>query len=135
MGLDNGILLVVNGEFDFSQVPSYVKLTENDELETKDGLLTIIDVCYWRKCWSLRGEFIKILDRIDDTSDFEVFSYDVPCLVETIKDCIDNPEAWDGFFSFEDTLPILAQSIVNLNWLEKYLKSHPQDRAIFYDSY
>lgn len=137
MGLDNGILLVVNGEFDFSQVPYYVKLTENDELETRDGLLTIIDVCFWRKCWNFRNKVVNILDKVDDTEDFEVFEYNIPDFVEIIKDYFDDPTEWDSdsFTCFGDMIPQLAQDIINLKWLREYLKSHPQDRAIFYDSY
>lgn len=137
MGLDNGVLLIVNGEFDFSQVPYYVKVRESDELETKDGLLTIIDVCSWCKCWDFRNKVIQILDNLDDTEDFEVFEYNIPDLIEIIKDYFENPEEWDSnsLFRFGDMLPQLAQDIINLKWLIEYLKSHPRDRAIFYDSY
>lgn len=138
MGLDNGIFLKQKGDFDKEEVPSYVKL------EYYASEPDAAYICYWRKCWNLRG---FILDKIthddvsDENRDYELSIADIDEIINVIVNYLDGTYSWDdddfggSIWTFEEMIPGLAYDIVNLGWLKSYLMTHPQAVAYFYDSY
>ena len=130
MGLDNNIILKVKGEFDINNLPPYVKL----EADSNVGLF---HVCYWRKCFGLRNKITWAIDMDPEEDSWkELLISDINEIIDIIDGYLKNPDSWgDSIWDFEDIMGILAQDIVNLGWLKKYLREHMEDEAYFYDSY
>lgn len=138
MGLDNGIYVKQKGDFNKEEVFNYVKL--NYYASEPDTAY----VCYWRKCWNLRG---FILDKIapdeehDVCRNYELSITDIDEIINVMVNYLDGTYSWDdddfggSIWTFEEVIPVLAQDIVNLGWLKSYLTTHPQAVAYFYDSY
>ena len=136
MGLDNGIYVKQKGDFDKEEVPSYVKL-EYYASEPDTAY-----VCYWRKCWNIRGFILdKINDVTDENRDYELSITNIDEIINIIVNYLDGTYDWDdddfggSIWTFEEMIPGLAYDIVNLGWLKSYLMTHPQAVAYFYDSY
>ncbi|MBQ6629311.1 MAG: hypothetical protein IJH65_10930 [Methanobrevibacter sp.] len=136
MGLDNGIYVKQKGDFNKEEVPNYVKL-EYYASEPDTAY-----VCYWRKCWNIRGFILdKIDDVCDENKDYELSITNIDEIINIIVNYLDGTYSWDdedfggSIWTFEEIIPILAQDIVNLGWLKAYLMTHPQAVAYFYDSY
>ena len=136
MGLDNGIYVKQKGDFNKEEVPSYVML-EYYASEPDTAY-----VCYWRKCWNIRGFILdKIDDVCDENKDYELSITNIDEIINIIVNYLDGTYSWDdedfggSIWTFEEIIPILAQDIVNLGWLKSYLTTHPQAVAYFYDSY
>lgn len=136
MGLDNGIYVKQKGDFDKEEVPNYVVL-EYYASEPDTAY-----VCYWRKCWNIRGFILdKINDVCDENKDYELSITNIDEIINIIVNYLDGTYNWDdddfggSIWTFEEMIPHFAQDIVNLGWLKSYLMTHPQAVAYFYDSY
>lgn len=132
MGLDNGIILKVKNKIKEEDIPDYVKI-EYDEINQS------YDICYWRKCWGLRNHIYDAIEGKDDVFDYELFSYNLDDIIDILVMYLQDGELWDEYgesiWTFKEIIPYLAQNIVNLSWLKKYIKTHVMDKIIFYDSY
>ena len=140
MGLDNGITLKTKYPIDVEDweiKPDYV-VFPFDAQKRKDGWYEY-DICYWRKCWDVRGAIIDILDVPQEGGIYEI---DKPSQVKKIRealiDFLRHPERWEqSIWSMDEYMECLAQQIVNLGWLHKYMKEHKGEpmKVEFYDSY
>lgn len=142
MGLDNGIILKTQHKLTEQDIPSWIKIEEADwySENNKDGYY--YDVCYWRKCWNIRG-FIFELDNIESV-DCGCFELDVCHIIALQKEemaYLRNPQRWeddyiDGrtIWDAESMIPHLARDVANLQWLKDYMIKH-KVTVEFYDSY
>ena len=139
MGLDNGVHLIVKEKLDLDDwmiFPEWAKI-EFDEYSTehyKDGYY--YDICYWRKCWDLRERLMSAIDGKDQSKSPIDKPSQIDGMIDEIIYYLKNPEEWDrSIWELDEIVPILAQDIINLGWLKKYMEEHPKARAEFYDSY
>ena len=128
MGLDNGFR--VEG-LKQSDIPSFVKIPwsyGNGE----------IDLVYWRKCWGLRAVVLGVLHSKPDEYEIQVKAEDIPAIIREIKPFF-NAETWEedgnSIWEFDEIFDNLFQSVINLMWLETYLRENPDVKCYFYDSY
>lgn len=127
MGLDNGFR--VKG-LKRSDIPSFVKITSysNDEVE----------LVYWRKCWGLRAAVFRALHGKSNEYEIKVEAEDIPAIIREIKPFFD-AKTWeeesDSIWEFDEMFDNLFQSVINLMWLETYLRENPDVECCFYDSY
>jgi len=136
MGLDNGIQLKLASKKvpeDFPDKGSLDKW-DFDTLE-KTGEL---EVAYWRKCWGIREMILGVLHADQGGGEYPVKAEDLPAIRRGLVKFL-NPKTWeedaDSIWEYEEMYETLLQQLLNLKWLEKYLKDHPEDSASFYDSY
>ena len=134
MGLDNGIDAK---KINPADIPGFVTIGVPSYATEKDTM----EVCYWRKCWGLRGMILEAIfaQNLPD----EKYRYDLEWKeVENIakglipfleKEYFDTyaQSIWD----YEEMQEQLVQDIINLKWLAWYMKKHPEVEVSFYDSY
>lgn len=126
MGLDNGIIVKCdNMEEFFDNCPSFVKTVFGDN-----------EICYWRKCWGLRGEILGVLHSSDYKT--KIDKEDIPAILDVIKKYL-NPDYWDynanSIWSWEDYFEHNVQQYINLSYLYDVWDDYPGMTAEFYDSY
>lgn len=135
MGLDNGIVLKYSGRIEF---PEHVKIEK--AYDTKNEY----DVCYFRKCYSIRRRILDAIHQcagVDDRSLYtDVYEFDLTItMLERIQDelaaVLKYPDEWDSLWSLDEQAQNIAQSIVNISWLIEFMEEHPKALAMFYDSY
>ena len=131
MGLDNGIVMRFKGSF---EVPKYVKIEK--AYETKPEMPEW-DICYWRKFWGLRDEIVAVIPNSNyDGGEYDVSIKTLKRIQDIIYEQLKHPEKWDSpIWDFNEVINVLAQDIVNISWLIKFLRSEPHASAYFYDSY
>lgn len=143
MGLDNGIRLKYKGKIE--DVPYYVEI---ETVDYEGDITDEYDVCYWRKCYSLRQGIIDVIlenDRTIAKNNEELpFEFDLDqktladirsLIYDTLIICANDEELWDSAFGFGTMISHLARDIVNITWLIEFLDKHTHARAYFYDSY
>ena len=131
MGLDNGINVCSKERIlTRKDLPSIIKYpwAEDNDLE----------IVYWRKYWGLRTEICRSFPY----EDYYHITFNTP---EEVKDLIKiicswiDPERWEyegqSVFSFDDALPNLAQSVINLTAICEFMETNPDIYLEFYDSY
>lgn len=130
MGLDNGIVVI---GIKRNEIPSFViPVVESSEE---------FEVCYWRKCWGIRREILKIVNPTANSGyDFIIDLEDIPAILRVMAKYLDN-EYWDlcadSIWEYKEYIQHMIQQYINLKWLEGYWKDHPDDdiEVRFYDSY
>ena len=141
MGLDNGITLITRQKLTEHDIPPYIHIDIDDWEDEHDNRGYHYEICYWRKCWNIRSIVFDINDNAIDNGIFELDMKHVYQLEQKITEYIVDIQKWQDdyeggrtIWDADDMLPHLAQDVVNLQWLENYMKKH---RAIveFYDSY
>lgn len=127
MGLDNGIILYCSDE-------DYLKFPYPDVRDLGDEYK---HVAYWRKCWNIRDDILKGLhykDGDSSTIDLE----DIPKIIRLLKPYL-NENYWnendDSIWSYEEMFDKTYETLINLEYLKKYLKDNPNVKCEFYDSY
>ena len=132
MGLDNGFRLK---NVKRHWIPEFVELPFSAK-ETWDE--QDVELVYWRKCWGLRAAVLRVLHAKPDAYESEVEAEDIPAIIRAITPFM-SKEYWEdegeSIWTFEEKFPHLVQDLVNLKWLEGYLKEHPESKCYFYDSY
>lgn len=139
MGLDNGIILRIKDNFN-RNLPL-------DELENYNT--NLYELCYWRKCWNVRGIILNIisLHKGIDVEDADEYSWNLS--FEVLADIIEalkqeyQEDVWAEAYADGDTIweaDILEIYHRDLTQLEKWielLKNEPADTfdIFFYDSY
>ena len=134
MGLDNGIEAK---NINPADIPGFVTIEEQPYTREK-GLM---EVCYWRKCWGIRGMILGVL--FAQNLPEEKYSYDlewkeVENIARGLLPFLDKEyfnENAESIWDFEEMQEHLLQDIINLTWLAWYMKSHPEVKVSFYDSY
>lgn len=136
MGLDNGIILkLANRKIPKDFPESEAWWIDKAEDVAKDGEM---HVAYWRKCWGIRGDILSILHAGQEGGEYPVEAEDLPAIRRALIKYL-RPDYWeekaDSIWEFEEMIEPMLNILLNLKWLEGYLKSHPKDSAFFYDSY
>lgn len=127
MGLDNGIIITKGVKR--KNIPSFVHFD--------NYIKPTIELCYWRKCWGIRGMILqKLHGRDSDHTDLNV--EDIPVIIKILKYfCSEKhwEEEADSIWEYKDFKDILIDQIINLSWLYDYWQQHPNLKCYFYDSY
>ena len=136
MGLDNGIVLKLSNKKvpeDFPEKGAWW-IEPQEEVEKRGEL----HVAYWRKCWDIRGIILEVLHAGQDGGEYQVEAEDLSAIRRGIVKLL-NPKTYedeaDSIWEYEERVESELQILLNLMWLENYLKKHPEDSAYFYDSY
>lgn len=151
MGLDNGIMLRVKVD---TIVPSDVFVSKYDITRDTDDFEVRLDcipaggykveICYWRKCWALRNEILKVLDApYMGGCAYSIKNEQLDEIIEIIKkytykeyyDAAANGGGYGGMlWEYEDIIDSLQRQLRALEWCKKLMET--QDIELdFYDSY
>ena len=128
MGLDNGF---VCKNIKREELPSWVKLPW--DWRDKD-----VEIAYFRKCWGIRGEIIRLLHVKDDEYKLPVEKEDIIPIVKILMKYLDREyydENADSIWEYDEYKENIQHSIINLMWLRVYMETHPDVTCYFYDSY
>ena len=127
MGLDVGIVLKANLENE--KLPWFVNLESID-----DGK---VEICYWRKCWGIRGELHNLL-HCPENGKVKIDREDIPAIERTIERYMDR-EYWDlyenSIWTYDGYTLRAVNNVKNLLWLGWYMDEHPDAEVYFYESY
>jgi len=145
MGLDNGIVLATKHKINAEELPEYVKIDADNWREKYDNSgYFYYDVCYWRKCWNIRGYVLNFsnLDYDDEKYEYRLEKDNLILLQHKLVNYLCYMNKWeeeymDGKTIWEADVMMnhLAREIVNLGWLIDFITEHPTSKVIFYDSY
>lgn len=133
MGLDNSFVVK---NVHRANVPYWVKLPFDFNMD--DGSW---ELCYFRKCWGIRGEILAKLHCMkDNDSETPVEAEDILPIVKILMKYLNEKyydENADSIWEFEEARGNIQQSIINLLWLKMYMEEHKSDNVecYFYDSY
>lgn len=128
MGLDNGFICK---NIKCDEIPSYVRLPWDCRDE-------YIEIAYFRKCWGIRGEIIRLLHVKDDEHKIPVEKEDIIPIVKILMKYLDREyydENADSIWEYDEYKENIQHSIINLMWLRVYMETHPDVTCYFYDSY
>ena len=128
MGLDNGFICK---NIKRDEIPSYVRLPWDCRDED-------IEIAYFRKCWGIRGEIIRLLHVKDDEYKIPVEKEDIIPIVKILMKYLDREyydENADSIWEYDEYKENIQHSIINLMWLRVYMDAHPDVTCYFYDSY
>ena len=94
------------------------------------------DVCYWRKCWNVRGLIFDCLEDGEDNLGALIKREDIPKIIDALKSL--NDENWEdkgsSIWTWEEQKPHIERYIQNLKYLYELMGEHDLD-VYFYDSY
>lgn len=128
MGLDNGVICK---NIKHNDIPTWVKLPW--DLKHED-----IELVYFRKCWGIRGEILRLLHAKDDEYEISVEAEDIIPIVKILMKYLDKEyydENADSIWEYDDYKENIQHSIINLMWLKVYMEAHLNVTCYFYDSY
>lgn len=128
MGLDNGFICK---NIKRDEIPSYVRLPWDCRDED-------VEIAYFRKCWGIRGEIIRLLHVKDDEYKIPVEKEDIIPIVKILMKYLDREyydENADSIWEYDEYKENIQHSIINLMWLRVYMETHPDVTCYFYDSY
>ena len=128
MGLDNGFICK---NIKRDEIPSYVRLPWDCRDED-------VEIAYFRKCWGIRGEIIRLLHVKDDEYKIPVEKEDIIPIVKILMKYLDREyydENADSIWEYDKYKENIQHSIINLMWLRVYMETHPDVTCYFYDSY
>ena len=128
MGLDNGFICK---NIKRDEIPSYVRLPWDCRDED-------VEIAYFRKCWGIRGEIIRLLHVEDDEYKILVEKEDIIPIVKILMKYLDREyydENADSIWEYDEYKENTQHSIINLMWLRVYMETHPDVTCYFYDSY
>lgn len=131
MGLDNGICVRR------TEYSTKIKELKHFERSWDDQHQYDFEICYWRKCWNVRG---AILDALNAATDND---YEYPITLDNINTIIGelqyfNKHTWnenESIWTWEEQKPHIKRHIKNLKYLKKLTKKYPEIEVYFYDSY
>lgn len=129
MGLDNGVIVRGVKRNELSPFMRYPY-----DKDYYDG----VEVCYWRKCWGLRGWFLREAypNRECGQDYFQLTEREINILLKIIRNYLRHPEDWDqSIWEFDEIKPHLRKQQWNLVLLRTWMRKHPDAYVYFYDSY
>ena len=134
MGLDNGIYVrSKQRKLTRKDLPATIKYPWSDKYDEDNG----IEIVYWRKYWGLRTEICCAFN-YDDYRIILNTPKEVKDFIKIIMSWI-NPERWEdegqSIWSFDEALPNLTQSVINLCAIGRFMIDNPDIYLEFYDSY
>ena len=132
MGLDNGIEIK---RTDFTSSIPWIKAFEYNW--DKEGKYDF-EVCYWRKCWNVRGMIFNVINHQSDNDyQVELSTEDLRAIKEGLQKY--NKRTWDeseSIWTWEEQKPHIKRQICNLKKLIKLKEKHGNlIEVYFYDSY
>lgn len=134
MGLDNGIDIVRNS------YSNKIKALERFTVSYDTNKIYPFEVCYWRKCWNVRGEILDIVG-VEDEYQYQ-FALDIPMIEEIISVLKSyNTKTWGynglggSIWEWSEHKKFNRRHIRNLKRLIKIMKKYPDLEVYFYDSY
>lgn len=129
MGLDNGFTL---RNVDKTTIPKFIRYNDSYMPENE------VELVYWRKCWGLRKVVMSVLHMWDQDYCKQVEAEDIPAILRELYPFL-SKEYWeenaDSIWTFDEMIESFTHDILNLAWLEGYMKEHPEVTCEFYDSY
>lgn len=141
MGLDNGIVLK---NYKKHHIPEYIiDLCPFDCMDEKTEEL---DLCYWRKYWSLRNEIVQRIHLykpgdVEDDGNMKLDPEDVDAIRKVLINYLDRKYWEDGhddcIWDYDEAKGNILNSIIILIWLADYMKLSKEEpvEVYFYDSY
>lgn len=150
MGLDNGIMLRVKTD---TIIPADIFISKYDithegsDLEVRLDYIPAeeskVEICYWRKCWALRNEIVKVLDvpymggcvAINAKQLDEIIDIIVRYTDKEYYDYMANGGGYGGMlWEYDEMAGSLKQQLRALRWCKELMET--QDIELeFYDSY
>ena len=134
MGLDNGIDIVRNSYS--NKIKALKRFTSPYDKDKIDPF----EVCYWRKCWNVRGDILDIIG-VEDECQCR-FALDIPMIEEIIKVLKSYSRktweyiGWGGsIWLWSEHKKFNRRHIRNFKRLVKIMKKYPELEVYFYDSY
>ena len=109
----------------------------------------MVEVAYWRKCWGIRDAIVNKLHLPIESEDyklnakFENGDYklnveDIAAIIKILKPFF-SEDYWneyaDSIWEFNEYFDNMLQIMINLKWLQMYMKINPDIEVVFYDSY
>lgn len=132
MGLDNGIVMKYNPEV--ARV-SWVKR----ELQVFHvGFIHNYDLCYWRKCWNVRGIIFDIVHPKADNDTTTMLTADQLLEIAAALKKLNKNTWYEGagsIWSWEEARRGIKKDIKNLKRAAKIKKKYPHTEIYFYDSW
>lgn len=131
MGLDSGI----NIQIALKDLPSTIcpwppAIRSYDNPES-------IEICYLRKCYSIRDEVMEAIHCEDNGS--KQLSISDLAIIYTVLNKYRDVDYFndndDCIWTFEEIQPSIELSLANILALIEYMQTHPDLIAIWYDSY
>ena len=140
MGLDNGITLRSKSQISFPMgvVPSHTFITREDDPWYE------YDLCYWRKCWNIRGEIAdEFGDEFVDCGDTDLTPKGILAIRDRLYNMLIHPSRWNAdddiegsIWEYDEIQDTLVRDIINLTWAAEALeKGEITGYVYFYDSY
>lgn len=137
MGLDNGIILK---NYKKHHIPEYI--LDLCPFDTKDENQDELELCYWRKYWSLRKDIFSKIHAQDgmDGGYTELDAEDVDAIRKILVNYLDRKYWEDGhddcIWEYDEAKINILNCIIILIWLADYMKlSREKVEVYFYDSY
>lgn len=130
MGLDNGF--VCRG-ISVNDIPDWVNLSGGYNQNNEE-----VEIVYFRKCWGIRDEILKLLHSNKEDGYVDVDSEDIISIVKILMKYLDEvyyEDHADSIWSYEEARNNIQKSIFNLLWLKMYMDEHPKVTCFFYDCY
>lgn len=144
MGLDNGLYLKTKREIDWQKYlggdPDYPDLEGYPYIEKMDCEkgFHYWEFCYWRKCWGLRNDFLKMVGEFDEEENaYCVSKVQLENLQSALFSYLRRPDSWeDSIWEICDYSKNLGQQIWVIGIVLDLIKRFPGEIEIFfYDSY
>ena len=132
MGLDNGVNIVRN---DYTnRIRALKRFEASYDTEHKYNF----SVCYWRKCWGLRGDILGLIGKgSSDEWEYPLTKYDIEKIIDLLKS-YDSKSWTDSIWDWDDKeYPYskkIKQDIKDLKTLKRLMKKYDLE-VYFYDSY
>ena len=125
MGLDNGIIV---RNIKKEDIPSSI-----------DRFGIGNEFAYWRKCWGIRDNILRILDvDLKGEGNYILDREKLKKVIEELERFTDE-EYWNKYaesvWEFDDFRESQEHYLRNLHWLYDYIENHPEVEVVFYDSY
>lgn len=100
------------------------------------------ELCYWRKCWNIRGLMLEIVGDRYDVRDGHV-TLTIDDLEKFYKALfnLNSPKGWknndDSIWEYKEMRDVLDQDLMNLEWLIWYMNQEDNqiEEVFFVDSY
>lgn len=130
MGLENSFYIT---NIKREEIPLWVKLPlERDDKDEAQ------DIVYFRRCWGIRNEILRVLHSSGKEYEIPVEKDDLLLIIKIFMKYLNEVyynENANSIWEFEEAYDNIQQSIINLIWLKTYMDKHSDVMCHFCDSY